>query len=298
MQSETAKGLLFAVGAYGCWGFVPLYFKAMDAIPEGEIFVHRILWSVLFTGLVLIPLRRWKNIWPHLCNLRTLLVLSAAAVFIAVNWIVFIWASNNDRLLDTSIGYYINPLINVLFGLLFLGEKLRRMQWVSVSLAAAAVLLQIITLGKLPVISLTLAFAFGFYGLMRKIVQVGALEGLFIETLLLLPPTLIYFCWFSDKLSFIEATGRPGFAVALMAAGPITSIPLLLFASGVSRLKYSTIGFIQYLAPSIVFLLAIFWFREPLVWQMAVTFALIWVALAIYSFDGLRRSRTLPLPPE
>lgn len=298
MQSETVKGLLFAVGAYGCWGFIPLYFKALGTIPEGEIFVHRIFWSVLFTGLTLLVIGRWKNIWPHLKSPRTMLVLSAAACFIAINWTVFIWASNNNRLLDTSVGYYINPLINVLFGLLFLGEKLRRLQWLSVSLAASAVLLQIITLGKLPVLSLTLAFAFGFYGLMRKIVDVGALEGLFIETLILLPPTTLYFLLFSDKVSFIEASGSIRFALALMAAGPITSVPLLLFAAGVSRLNYSTIGFIQYLAPSIVFLLAIFRFHEPLVWQMALTFGLIWLALAIYTLDGWHRSRTLPAPPE
>lgn len=298
MRSETVKGLLFALGAYGCWGFIPLYFKAMAAISEGEIFVHRIFWSVLFTAFLLVLIGRWKHVWPHLKTPRTLLVLCASAIFIAINWIVFIWASNNNRLLDTSLGYYINPLINVLFGLVFLGEKLRPWQWLAVALATLAVLLQIITLGKLPVISLTLAFAFGFYGLMRKIIKVGALEGLFIETLLLLPPTLLYFLFFSEKLSFVQAGNNFWFALALIAAGPITSIPLLLFAAGVSRLNYSTIGFIQYLAPSIVFFLAIFWFKEPLVWQMALTFILIWTALVIYSFDGWRRSRTLPAPPE
>lgn len=291
MHTETAKGLMFALAAYISWGFVPLYFKALENIPESEILMHRVIWSVLFTGLILLGMKKFVSVWQHFRSPRTLLVLSAAAVFIAVNWVVFIWAANNDRMVDASLGYYINPLVNVLFGLLFLGERLRRLQWVAVSLAVGGVLLQVVTLGRVPYIALTLAFAFGFYGLMRKIVKVGAIEGLFIETLLLLPPVLVYLLFFSPAVSFHTALQSPPFALLLMAAGPITSVPLLFFAAGVARLNYSTIGFIQYLAPSIVLVMAVFWFHEPLVWQKEVTFACIWLGLAVYSVDTLRHSR-------
>ena len=291
MITERNKGFLFAISAYVSWGFIPLYFKALAQISASELLVHRVLWSALFVGCVLFAFKRLPRITQHFRSPKTLFILACSAFFIAVNWVVFIWASNNNHLLDTSLGYYINPLVNVLFGLLFLGEKLRKFQWLAVVIAFSGVALQVITLGKLPLIALTLAFAFGFYGLMRKIVNVGAMEGLFIETLLLMPFVLIYLIFFTEVESFSLARADWNFALLLLAAGPVTSIPLMLFAAGVSRLNYSTIGFIQYLAPTIVLFTAVLWFNEPLVWQKAVTFVCIWTALAIYSIDAYRLSR-------
>ncbi|WP_075186330.1 EamA family transporter RarD [Teredinibacter haidensis] len=291
MPQETRRGLLFAISAYTCWGFVPLYFKLFGRIPAGELLVHRIVWSALFVGLILVVLKRLPQLAPYFRSPKTLLILGAAAGFVAINWVVFIWATNHGHLLETSLGYYINPLINVLFGLLFLGEKLRRLQWLAVALAFTGVGLQMITLGEIPVIALTLAFSFGAYGLMRKLIRVSALEGLFIETLLLLLPMLLYFYFFTPAESLRIASNETSFAFLLLAAGPVTSIPLILFAAGVNRLNYSTMGFIQYLAPTIVLITAIGWFDEVLVWQKAMTFVCIWVALAIYSLDSLYTAR-------
>ncbi len=296
MDKKTSEGMLFATSAYVLWGIIPIYFKLLDAISAGELLVHRVIWSTLFIAAVLLLSKRIHLIAAHFRNPRTLLILSASAIFIAINWVVFIWASNNDHLIEASLGYYINPLVNVVMGLLFLGERLRSLQWLAAAIATAGVALQVITLGKVPVVSLTLAFAFGFYGLMRKIVSVGSIEGLFIETLLLLIPSLLYFFFFTTQLSLQLAADSLSFTLLLLAAGPITSIPLMLFAAGVIRLNYSTIGFIQYLAPSIVLLSAVFIYHEPLVWQKAVTFICIWLALAVFSFDALRSSRSFQVP--
>lgn len=275
-----------------------MYFKLLDAISAGELLVHRVIWSSVFIALTLLLIGKLKNIGQHFRSLRTLVLLSASSVFIAVNWTVFIWASNNNHLIDTSIGYYINPLVNVFFGLVFLGERLRRLQWLAVLLAFSGVAIQIITLGAFPIISLTLALAFGAYGLMRKLAPVGAMEGLLVETLLMLIPVLIYFIFFTDRLSLTLARDSLTFSLYLLAAGPITSIPLMLFAAGVSRLNYSTIGFIQYLAPSIVLLTAVFIYNEPLVWQKTITFVFIWLGLAIYSIDAWRHATYYRVPDQ
>lgn len=292
MNTEQTKGLLYAVCAYAAWGIIPIYFKLLAAISAGELLVHRVIWSSLFIALVLLALKRLRAIGHHFRNPRTMLILAASAIFIATNWTVFIWASNNDHLIDTSIGYYINPLVNVFFGLVFLGEKLRKIQWLAVLLAFSGVAIQIATLGKFPTISLTLALAFGAYGLMRKIAPVGAMEGLLIETLIMLIPVLIYFVFFTETRSLTLAKESLNFTLLLLAAGPITSIPLMLFAAGVSRLNYSTIGFVQYLAPSLVLITAVVIYHEPLVWQKALTFVFIWVGLAIYSYDAWRHNKS------
>jgi rarD protein len=287
--AEDRRGLFYALAAYGIWGFLPIYIKALDHISAAEIFVHRIIWSLLFTGIALLISQRHKLIWVHLSNPRTLLVLFGSTLFIAINWLVFIWAANSGRLLETSLGYYINPLVNILCGLLFLGEKLRRLQWLAVALASAGVALQAITLGSLPYVALILAFAFGLYGLLRKIIKVGALEGLFIETLILTPPSLVYLFYFSAGDSLTQMADSFSFSLFLICAGPLTSVPLMLFAAAVSRLNYSTMGFIQYIAPSTVLLTAVFWFGEVLVWQKTLTFVFIWSALALYSWDSWRK---------
>jgi len=289
---EKTKGLFYATGAYAAWGFIPIYFKLLAAISAGELLVHRVIWSSVFIALTLLAFGKLKNVIQHFRSLRTLVLLSASSIFIATNWTVFIWASNNNHLIDTSVGYYINPLVNVFFGLVFLGERLRKLQWLAVLLAFSGVALQIITLGVFPIISLTLALAFGAYGLMRKLVNVGAMEGLLVETLLMLIPVLIYFIFFTDRLSLTLAGESLTFTLLLVAAGPITSIPLMLFAAGVARLNYSTIGFIQYLAPSIVLLTAVVIYNETLVWQKALTFIFIWLGLSIYSYDAWRQATT------
>ncbi|WP_045856616.1 EamA family transporter RarD [Teredinibacter purpureus] len=296
MHTETKQGLVCAISAYTCWGFVPLYFRQFDSISAGELLGHRIFWSALFVSILLLVLRRFHLLIPYFRSPRTLLILAAGAFCVALNWLVFIWATNNGYLLETSLGYYINPLVNIIFGLLFLGEKLRRAQWIAVLLATIGVSVPMVTMGSFPVIALTLAFSFGGYGLLRKLVRVNALEGLFIETLILLIPVTLYFIFLSPMASLQIAETDFSFALLLVAAGPITSIPLILFAGAVNRLNYSTVGFIQYLAPTIVLITAVGWLGEVLVWQKTLTFIFIWIALAIYSWDAWRvNKRYAPL---
>lgn len=292
--SEARAGVAYGLAAYVFWGFVPLYFKAVASVPAMEVLAHRVIWSVPLLIVLMRVLRRWPVALEALKDRRTLLTLAGSTTLIALNWLTFIWAVASGQLLQASLGYYINPLVNVLLGFLFLSERLRPWQWVSVALAAGAVAFLAVSYGVFPWVALVLAFSFGFYGLLRKVARLDSLSGLTMETTLLFPIMLGYWLWLMrDGRSAMQ--GGPLFVqILLPLGGVITAVPLLWFASAARRLRLATIGFMQYIAPTFQFLLAVAAFGEAFTRAHAVSFALIWVALSIYTTDTVRASRSKP----
>ena len=288
-------GVAYGVAAYLSWGVLPVYFKAVAAVPTLEVLAHRIIWSLVFL-LALTHVRGgWRTLGPLLGDRRTQLTLMTTTCLIATNWGVFIYAVARGQLVEASLGYFITPLINVLLGIVFLRERLRPVQMVAVGLAACGILWMTSRLGHFPVISLTLAVSFGFYGLLRKQVPASGIQGLTVETMMLSPVALAWLVWRWQQgaLVFLYATVK--LDALLLAAGVITALPLIWFAEGAKRLTLATTGFLQYLAPTGQLLLAVFLFGEPFTRGHAVSFGLIWVALALYSFDTAwgRRSRVI-----
>lgn len=280
------RGYILGLSAFTLWGLFPLYFKAISAIPSVEIIVHRVLWSALFGSLLLMF---WKHPgwWRELReNPKRLAILALSGSLIAVNWLVYVWAVNNGRMLETSLGYYINPLVNVMLGMLVLGERLRRMQWLAVGLAATGVAQQVWQVGSLPWVSLAIACTFAFYGLVRKRAPVAALPGLVVETWILVPIAagwlLLNPMAYTEQAEFWATSD----ALWLIAAGPITLLPLICFNAAARHLPYTTMGFLQYIAPTIVLTLAVLVFDEHLASSTLVTFAFIWAGLAFYSIDA------------
>jgi chloramphenicol-sensitive protein RarD len=284
--ANPRRGYILGLTAYIIWGLFPLYFKAIQGVPALEIIVHRALWSALFGALLLLA---WKHpgwLRELLYNPRRFAVLALSGVLIASNWLVYVWAVNNERMLEASLGYYINPLVNVLLGMLILGERLRRLQWLAVGLAALGVAQQVWQLGSLPWVSLVLALTFGFYGLIRKQAPVAALPGLVVETWLLLPLALGWLLLNPAAMSTqADFWGTPE-ALWLIAAGPITLVPLVCFNAAARHLPYTTLGFLQYLAPTLVLLQAIFLFDEHFAPSTLLAFICIWAGLALYSLDA------------
>ena len=283
--SETSKGVVFGLAAYTMWGSFPLYFALFEGIPAWEVLIHRIIWSCLFLGVVISLLRRWPAVMAALEQPKKLGYVFGCAVFIALNWGVYIYAVETRHVLQASLGYFLTPLVNVAMGLLILGERISRLQMVAVALAAMAILYQFILLGELPWITLVLAFSFGTYGLLRKKVELDGLSGLFVETLLLLPLGLLTLAWLvSHGIShFTEGTYS---TLLLVSSGVVTAIPLLAFAGAARRLKLSTVGFLMYINPTIQFLIALYVFYEPLSTEKVISFVMIWVALGIYSWSA------------
>lgn len=272
------------------WGLAPIYFKALSAIPAGEILMHRVSWSALVLAILIIGLRHIAKVKAAISSPKILLTLLAAGALLAVNWLLFIWAVNNDFLLEASLGYYINPLINVFFGRLFLGEKLRPLQKLAVAIVFVGVLITLVNYGRLPWIALVLAVSFSTYGLLRKRVAVDSMPGLFIETLMMLPAAIIYWVWFASVSSDLT-TLDTNYTILLLSAGIITTAPLLCFTAAARRIKYSTLGFFQYIGPSIMFCLATFYYHEPLTQARLLTFIFVWTALALFTFDSVRAFR-------
>ena len=294
IRSEPVFGLIYAASAFLIWGLSPLYWKALGAVPALEIIAHRVVWSFLFLmGLILLQ-RRWSEFAEILKSGRLLLTLMLTAILVSANWLLYIWAVNNNYMLQASLGYYINPLVNVVLGLLFLRERLRRPQILAVMLAASGVLYLTIAYGKFPWISLTLALSFGLYGLIRKVAPVGALVGLAVETMLLSPPALIYLIHLNSQEADTILRVSLKLDLLLIGCAPLTAAPLLFFTLGAKRLYLSTLGLMQYIGPSGMFLLAIFHYNEPFSATQVWTFAMIWAALGIYSTDSViyyRRER-------
>ena len=285
--SDSPLGVAAAGAAFLIWGLSPIYWKSLAAVPAFEILMHRMIWSFVFLAPLVLAMGRMKDFSTALVSGRTRLILMGTTLIVGGNWFLFIWAINSGHILQTSLGYYMTPLVNVLLGVVFLKERLRRMQLVAVVLAAGGVCYLTFSFGRFPWVSLALAFSFGFYGLIRKVAPVGPLVGLAVERLLLSIPATAY-------LVYLDQAGRGAFLHAgtaitllLMGAALVTGLPLLLFTTGAKLLRLSTVGFLQYIAPSCTFLLAVFVYREPVVAAQLITFGVIWTALGIYSYDSV-----------
>lgn len=293
---ETTSGFAAALGAFILWGLLPIYWKALISVDPFEILCHRIIWSLLFIALILTIKRRWTETFVPLRSPKNLGILILSSLCIGANWLLYIWAVNTNHILETSLGYYINPLVNVFFGFLFFRERLSRMQCIAIGLAALGVLNSVVSYGELPWISLVLAVSFSFYGVLRKVASVESLPGLFLETMVLAPAALYY-------LTHLQMTGTSDFLagdmkvnILLIGAGAVTALPLIGFAFGARRLQLTTLGILQYSAPSIAFLLGVFVYGEPFGPTHMLTFALIWAGLAVYTGDtihSIRKQRKL-----
>jgi chloramphenicol-sensitive protein RarD len=282
-SGEARRGFLLALFAYFLWGLLPFYMKAVAHLPLAEVVAHRILWSVPIAAGVLVWLGRTADFKAALRSPRMLGMAALTATLITINWSVYVWAIAVDRTVETALGYYINPLVSVVVGAVVLGERLDRRQVVAVAMAAVAVLILTIESGQLPWVSLALAFSFAAYGFFRKTLPIGPSQGFLLEVLILAIPALAYVTWLVATRQDHLTTGNLGDIALLMGCGPVTAVPLLLFAFGAKLLRLSTIGIMQYIAPTIVFLIAVFIFHEPFDRTDAFAFALIWAALAIYS---------------
>ena len=298
-DKAASRGFLFALSAYGLWGVLPLFLKLVDHIPAVEVVAHRILWSVPIAGAVLLALGRTSDVKVALRSPRTMAMAALTASLITVNWGIYVWAIAVDRTVETALGYYINPLMSIAMAAVFLGEKLSRAQIAAVGLAVLAVILLTVEAGGLPWISLTLATSFAIYGFLRKTLPIGPSQGFFLEVLILSIPSLAYVIWLHARTEGHFVASQPEDILLLVLCGPATAVPLILYGFGAKLLRFSTISIMQYMTPTMVFLIAIFVFREPLsVWKM-LAFALIWTALALYSwsmFSGRAATRnSVPL---
>ena len=286
---ESRKGLLSILAAYTAWGFLPVYWKALQGVPALDILCHRIAWSVVFVGFLLLATRRLAALKGLMAEKRVLLLLCCSSLMIGINWLVYIWAVNEGKILETALGYYINPLVNVFFGVAFLRDRLRPAQWAAIALAAAGVALQVAFIGRLPAVALGLALSFALYGLIRKVTPVDALTGLFVETLVLLLPAL---AWLFLGSGTVAPAARENVRMALLAGtGLVTSLPLIWFAYGARRLSLVTVGLLQYLSPTIGFAIGMLLYGETLSPVEWVTFACVWGALALYTASALLAAR-------
>jgi chloramphenicol-sensitive protein RarD len=284
-QERARAGVIYGILAYGAWGLVPIYFHAVSSVPALEVLMHRVAWSVVLLSVLMFLRRQWGTAWAALRHRRTLLTLLLTSLFIAINWYLFIWTVEHDRIMESSLGYFINPLVNVLLGFVFLRERLRRLQILGLALAALGVATQTYLLGSLPVVSLVLAGSFGMYGLLRKTARVESLVGLTVETTILLPIALSYLIWAGVMGRGAFLTHTPGMDVLLVLAGVVTAVPLLWFAAAARRIQLTTMGFLQYLAPTGHLFCALY-YGETLEWQRLLSFGFIWIALVIYSIDA------------
>ncbi|AUD79899.1 EamA family transporter RarD [Kangiella profundi] len=288
MQNVNRAGYIYGILAFVIWGLAPIYFKALEGVSALEILAHRVAWSVPVVLIIMWAIKRPfpKNI---LQDKKTIGILIATSVLISGNWLAFTWAVTNERVLETSLGYFINPLFSVALGIMFLKEKLTNWSKIALLLATLGVLYRIVSLGSLPWISLWLAFSFGVYGLLRKQVNIGPLQGLLVETLIVFPFTAGYiiYLWYTGTGAFLHNSVSIDWL--LLAGGVITTVPLALFSAGARLLPLNTIGFMQYLAPSLTFLLAVFAFKETFNIDLLITFALIWAGLIIYTIGVVRQ---------
>ena len=286
--SPALVGVVAGLSAYLAWGFIALFFKLLTHVPPVVVLSHRILWSAVFVGAILTVQRRWGEVAAALRSRRGMAILAGSTVMIAVNWFVFLWAVTNRQVVQAGLGYFINPLVSVLLGMIFLRERLRPGQAWALGLAAAGVALQVYARGRVPWVALSLAFSFGFYALLRKTAPAGPIVGLFVETILLLPPALLCIAW-AGRFGGSASTHFTGRTYAILASsGVVTAVPLLLFATATRRLRMSTMGFLQFISPTCQLLLAVLAFGEPFTrWHLA-SFALIWAGLLLYSVDSAR----------
>lgn len=289
-ERDLRGGAIAALLAYFMWGLFPLMFRMLDSVSPLIVVSHRIVWSLVFVAVIVRLKGRTDEVLSALRNPRVLMTLALAAVFLTTNWLVYVWGVSIDRVLETSLGYFILPLVNVLLGMVLLGERQNPIQWLAIGIAAVGVAVQTWSVGSVPWIALILAFSFGIYGYIRKTVKVGSVPGLMVETILLAPLALAY-------LIFSFVTMGPGphanlsDMIWLLITGPATAGALIFFAYGARQLRLTTIGMFQYLAPSMHFLIAVFLFKEPLSGWQLISFVLIWVSLIVFSGDSWLRGR-------
>ena len=290
-MQESRLGVLSGLSAYLLWGVFPLYFRLLEPAAGLEIVAHRVVWSLVFVGLLLTVVRRWRLVWPAVTDRRTLLVLTAAALLIAVNWLVFVVAVNSGHVVETSLGYFVNPLVSVLLCVVYYAERLRPLQWTAVGIATLAVVVLTVDHGRPPWIALALAASFGLYGLMKKLVRVEAAPGLFVETAVMLVPAAVFLVVLHARGGGTLGEAGVGHALLLVSSGIATAVPLLLFAASTRRVPLSTVGLLQYVTPLMQLALGVFVFHEPMPPARLVGFVIVWVALAVFSVDSLRQAR-------
>jgi chloramphenicol-sensitive protein RarD len=286
------SGVLYAALAYMAWGLIPILFKQLGNVNPFEVVMHRMVWSLLFLMGVLAVLKRWAWLRDVAGQPRVLLAFAASAFLLSVNWSVYVWAVHNAHVVDASLGYFILPLVNVAFGFAFLRERPRPVQLLAVAVAAAGVVWLTVQAGRLPWVALVLAISFGIYGLLRKVASLGALEGLTLETLLLAPFALGLLAWWTWHGQGALVQGSASTMGWLLLAGPLTAVPLLLFAAGARRIPMATLGILQYISPSLQMLLGVWLYGEAFNPARAIGFYLIWLALVVYSLDSLWHSRS------
>lgn len=288
------SGIIYAALAFLCWGLFPIYFHALEEVPPLQILAHRMLWSLGFLLIVLLLRRQWK--WLALVRQpRVFFSFVLSALLLSANWLVYIWSVTNHHVIEASLGYFINPLVNIMLGYLVLKERLRTVQWVAIAIAALGVCWLTWQTGTVPWIALFLAFSFGSYGLLRKTAALGALEGLSFETIVLFPLAAAYVIWLTlEGQNVFINTDSDTTRVLLVMAGPLTAIPLLLFAGGARKIPLSILGLLQYLSPTLQFLLGIWLFKEAFTADRLVGFALIWGALLLFAGEGLLRRPAAP----
>ena len=281
------KGTLTALGAYLLWGFLPIYWKALHSVPAVQIIAHRVIWSFLFVVVLLALQKEWGSFWKAISNRKTILIYLAAAVLLTLNWLVYVWGVNSEHVVETSLGYFINPLVSVLLGVIFLREKLRPLQWVPVGLAAAGVTYLTLSYGSLPWIALALALTWGFYGLVKKTAPLGSLHGLTLETGLAFLPSLAF-------LLVMDVTGKGAFGhsttllnLLMAGAGVITAVPLLLFASAAKDVNLSILGLLFYVSPTCQFLIGVLLYKEPFSHHQLIGFSIVWIALILFWSESL-----------
>ncbi|MEP3348151.1 MAG: EamA family transporter RarD [Litoreibacter sp.] len=283
-SGDSPVGFAFAISAYFLWGFLPLYMKALSHVPAAEIVAHRVIWSIPIAGLVLIFLRRTNDIKVALTTPKMLAMGCVTAVLISLNWGIYVWAISAGHTLDAALGYYINPLLSVFLGFALLKEKLTRLQWAAIALAVAAVVVLTIDAGRLPLVSIAVSLTWGFYALFKKALPIGPNQGFLLEVLILAIPAIGY-------LIYIGSNGISHFSGnvwLLVGCGVVTAVPLMLFANGAKRLRMTTTGILQYIAPTLIFLVAVFVFGEPFGTAHAIAFPMIWAALILYTYSMVR----------
>jgi len=291
------KGILNGIGAYALWGLFPIYWKYLHQVPALQIIGHRIGWSFLLLIVVILLTRQWQSFRSAALAPKTIVIYSIAAVLLSLNWLVYVWGVNSGFIVETSLGYFINPLFSVLLGVVFLRERLRPAQWLPIVLAAAGVIYLTVTYGQLPWIALSLAFTFGLYGLVKKLAPLGSLYGLTLETALVFPIALVYlaFAGFTGSGAFLRQGSLTD--ILLIGTGIVTSIPLLMFASAARQIPLTMIGVLQYIAPTLQFLIGVFLYQEAFDRPRFIGFSLVWLALIIFWLENYLANRRVPVQP-
>ncbi|WP_099159312.1 EamA family transporter RarD [Virgibacillus ndiopensis] len=292
-QTEEKIGIIYTAGAYLLWGFLPIYWKLVQQVSAGEILAHRIVWSFLFMIGVILCVRKWSEFIKE-CKIimqdkKKLIGITLASIVISINWLTYIWAVNSDHVIQASLGYYINPLVSILLGIIVLKERLTRSQLLSFLIAGVGVINLAVSYGVFPWVSILLALSFGFYGLLKKMVDIGAMFGLAIETMIVTPIAFIYLLAISDNVGFTSGDLFNSTNLLLIGAGIATAVPLLMFATGAKQIPLSMVGFLQYIAPTIMLILGVFLYHETFSRAHLISFSLIWIALIIYMGSAQRR---------